>query len=110
MARSRLFALPGESTEDAKRREEIEAPFGRCGDHAKPMSTRAVGRRSSTMAGTSASPTRTAAAHDQSPRLTPLQALASGVIRGLFACQNKSTSQVAKCVYLAPAAGLEPAT
>ena len=64
MARSRLFALPGESTEDAKRREEIEAPFGRCGDHAKPMSTRAVGRRSSTMAGTSASPTRTAAVHD----------------------------------------------
>lgn len=36
MARSQLFVLPGESIEDAKRREEVEAPFGRCGDHAKP--------------------------------------------------------------------------
>lgn len=36
MARSQLFVLPGESIEDAKRREEVEAPFGRCGDQSDP--------------------------------------------------------------------------
>ena len=36
MARNKLLVLPGESIENAKRREGIEAPFGRCGDYAEP--------------------------------------------------------------------------
>ncbi|MBC7764457.1 hypothetical protein H7Y29_01955 [Microbacteriaceae bacterium] len=36
MAMRQLFVEKGETLEDAKRREEREAPHGRCGDHAKP--------------------------------------------------------------------------
>lgn len=44
MAPVQLFALPGESTDDAKRREEIEAPYGRCGDYAKPGDFQGCGK------------------------------------------------------------------
>ena len=36
VARSWLYVLSGKSPEDVRRREAIEAPFGRCGDYAKP--------------------------------------------------------------------------
>lgn len=36
MAMHQLFVQEGETLEDAERRENIEAPFGRCGDNAKP--------------------------------------------------------------------------
>lgn len=36
MAQRQLFIQEGESLEEAKRRDNSEAPFGRCGDHAKP--------------------------------------------------------------------------
>lgn len=36
MARRQLFVRTGETVADAQRREDIEAPYGRCGDQLKP--------------------------------------------------------------------------
>lgn len=36
MALRPLYVREGETVEDARRRENLEAPHGRCGDHAKP--------------------------------------------------------------------------
>lgn len=35
MAQRQLLPREGETTADARKREDIEAPFGRCGDEAK---------------------------------------------------------------------------
>jgi len=36
MVMRKLFVQEGESVEDAQRRDNLEAPFGRCGDDLKP--------------------------------------------------------------------------
>ncbi len=36
MAHGELFVRDGETIKQAQRRENIEAPLGRCGDYAKP--------------------------------------------------------------------------
>lgn len=36
MAQRQIFVQEGQSLEAAKRRENIEAPYGRCGEYAKP--------------------------------------------------------------------------